>query len=509
MVDSFKIVMPLVRRARFFGCRGALVIRKSYGPVHNKPTQLEHESDSRAGYRPGAISAVVIASSGIPFNAATSGLAGHPRHHLAAMADTDLCPRPFPTSTCGLRGQCDPQDTDYVLDTEAPTECRVGRAEHPGACSSSGNARSASHRDRAIVSWQRRRRIPPNVISVRPDQHRKQWHRPSRGYMLNLLFKLAVISGAEAAVRFHLRRGDDINARDTDGRSPLLLAALNGHARLCCLLLAEGADPLLPDNEGNCALYIAKINGSADIVREIERHLHQLNGSLDAPTTKPVIDVVDTTEWEEDIAPPVPRNDDNIIARATALNEDLSRHVPIDTSEDWSDVDLILPIISTGRLWSNLDDAVKTQLRRFLQAGILHSHVSRRYMDAVIPPDEGSEPDREFEHRLYVTLGDLDVFIDDGVYAERLHVDIDDAQAPRRVRKLKRHHSLDQPGVTPLREARGMPILRRKLRGRALPGRCGSRSRRTNPGTAYASTASSPTVSVLADLNPPDQAASR
>lgn len=162
----------------------------------------------------------------------------------------------------------------------------------------------------------------------------------------------------------------------------------------------------------------------------MERHLHRVNGSLEATTTKPVIDVVDTTAWEEDIESPVPRNDDNVVARATALNEDLSRHVPIDTAEDWSDVDLILPIIPTGRLWSNLDDAVKAQLRRFFQDGILHRQVSRRYLDAVVPLDETDEPDREFQHRLYVTLGDLNVFIDDGVYAEHLPVDLEDAQEP-------------------------------------------------------------------------------
>lgn len=67
--------------------------------------------------------------------------------------------------------------------------------------------------------------------------------------MLSPLFKLAVLAGAEAAIRFHLRRGDDINATDADGRSPLFLAALKGNAQLCSLLLAEGADPLLPDKE--------------------------------------------------------------------------------------------------------------------------------------------------------------------------------------------------------------------------------------------------------------------
>ena len=46
--------------------------------------------------------------------------------------------------------------------------------------------------------------------------------------MLNPLLKLAVLSGAQAVVQFHIQRGVDVNAMDGDSRSALMLAALKG-----------------------------------------------------------------------------------------------------------------------------------------------------------------------------------------------------------------------------------------------------------------------------------------
>ena len=50
----------------------------------------------------------------------------------------------------------------------------------------------------------------------------------------------------------------EIDARDSTGRTPLVLAALNGHRYCCAALLAAGADPAAAIPDGRTALDIAK-----------------------------------------------------------------------------------------------------------------------------------------------------------------------------------------------------------------------------------------------------------
>jgi len=50
----------------------------------------------------------------------------------------------------------------------------------------------------------------------------------------------------------------EINARDSKGRTPLFMAALNGHRYCCAALLAAGADISLADCEGHTVLDAAK-----------------------------------------------------------------------------------------------------------------------------------------------------------------------------------------------------------------------------------------------------------
>lgn len=221
--------------------------------------------------------------------------------------------------------------------------------------------------------------------------------------MLNPLFKLAVLSGAEAAIRLHIRRGDDVNATDADGRSPLLLAVIKGNAQTCSILLSAGADPHLADHAGNCAVTLAA-TGPADIRTIIERHT--ANG-LSSEANEAA------GGWEEDIDAPVPHNDDSIAVRANLLQADLSRHAPIDTAEDWSDVDLFLPTLSTARGWTSPDGPSTPRLRQLIAEGIMYGCITRLNLDAVIPCDDDDAPDEELALRLQLLLGELNVVVDD------------------------------------------------------------------------------------------------
>jgi RNA polymerase primary sigma factor len=63
--------------------------------------------------------------------------------------------------------------------------------------------------------------------------------------ILNKLLKIAVANGVEAAIKLHIAKGDDLNARDDAGYTPLMIAARKKQTNACRLLLENGADPPL------------------------------------------------------------------------------------------------------------------------------------------------------------------------------------------------------------------------------------------------------------------------
>lgn len=189
--------------------------------------------------------------------------------------------------------------------------------------------------------------------------------------ILNKLLKIAVANGVEAAIKLHIAKGDDLNARDDAGYTPLMIAARKKQTNACRLLLENGADPLLLNLEGKNAVRIASEVGSGEIAALIQSFLsvpvaaqsmEQVSDAPPSATTEQPTDSSaasndftidlnqgeldsewDIVDWEPEAEAHPPEEDPEISLKVKVQQKAISEHVAIDTSADWEEFDVSLP----------------------------------------------------------------------------------------------------------------------------------------------------------------------
>jgi RNA polymerase primary sigma factor len=218
--------------------------------------------------------------------------------------------------------------------------------------------------------------------------------------LLNPLFRLAVLSGAEAAIRLHAKRCDNIDACGADGRSLLLLAVMNGNLPCCEVLLEAGANPKLTGADGLDASNLAVRNGRGDLAKLIARYL---------PSTQqdPEPDEAGGELWIEEPESSVPQHDLSCIEDAIRLQETVCGHVFIDDVEDWSDVEVELPEVRD--YGGDVDD----QLLVFLNSAMRTGRSSYVAIDDLAMDVAGEDEAPATASRLLLLLGDLGVIVDE------------------------------------------------------------------------------------------------
>jgi ankyrin repeat protein len=95
----------------------------------------------------------------------------------------------------------------------------------------------------------------------------------------------AASRGDIAVVQALLTKGADVDAKDNDGQTALLLASYKGNLQLVQLLLANGADVNTKANEGMTALMGASLAGSLQVVRELLARKAEVNAKMDSGKT--------------------------------------------------------------------------------------------------------------------------------------------------------------------------------------------------------------------------------
>jgi len=95
--------------------------------------------------------------------------------------------------------------------------------------------------------------------------------RSKRGGVINNNIKLIWKSmfGNTEAVENLLKEGADVNAKNCDGYTALILASSNGRTEIVKLLLEKGANVNAKDNNGETALHSASENGHTEIVAKL------------------------------------------------------------------------------------------------------------------------------------------------------------------------------------------------------------------------------------------------
>jgi len=270
---------------------------------------------------------------------------------------------------------------------------------------------------------------------------------------LNGLLKMAVLAGVETAVRLHIRRGDNLNARDAAGMTPLMLAASKNRAAVCSLLLGAKVDPGLTDTSGRDALAIAKASRAEGVIAVLEAALapapepvqpepstklgYELEPysatlirtdlrsvsdsgceSLSALSSASAVQLEDEcgasdrSDWEadDDDGPP-PEGDPAIAKTAAAVQSAISAHDLVDDSEGWNELEAFLPE-RAARLPRPEDEETWGGLSRLILRGLRQGSLQRSCVSRITENLDGSV-DQESQRLLEQTLSDLGIGIED------------------------------------------------------------------------------------------------
>lgn len=242
---------------------------------------------------------------------------------------------------------------------------------------------------------------------------------------LNKLLRLAALSGVEVAINHHIRRGDNLNARDGSGATPLILATSRKRKEAVKLLLGAGADPTITDSAGMDALAHAIAINCPEIVEilknefgyrkltktqedfEISEQIfesypdnHQvlpipLNEKINASLSKTFDDKISIlistpqvknggaptsfndeleNEWESEDEDVAPTGDQTIVAKIKDTQSSLGQHKPVDTNADWGEIEAHLPDKARSLEIAKIEEPARLLLLTALHDGIISEH---------------------------------------------------------------------------------------------------------------------------------------
>lgn len=277
---------------------------------------------------------------------------------------------------------------------------------------------------------------------------------------LSRLLRMAVMAGVESAVQVHIDRGDDLDARDGNGMTSLMLSAVRNRAVICKLLLDAGANGSLLDPSGQTAHAIALAAGAheaaavLEVIQTLPLHpsfenippvpvslcctdIHPISACVppgseafsvlattemllsEAPimeASSATVDLgevseFDLSEWEAEEEVPPPEVDMSVVGAASATQIAISNHEATDSSAEWDDIDAYLPEQASPLV--RADDAeTRARMRLLLLRAIREGSVpSMEVGDLTVADDRSTH--RETERLLIMVVNDLGAEVDE------------------------------------------------------------------------------------------------
>ena len=261
--------MSALASVAVLGVAGLLVLQFEHGSLEQKDVALgvpapRQEPPPPAAQKQASVAAAnPAAGRAEPPVAAAPAISEPPRSAKAAApaanADLARAPRAFPATS----------STEQSAVAAPPVVADANSATAPVAAQAPAAAGAASNRPpraAALASAQEKddNQSPALLRSLRERAPEAASPSPSAG------LHAAARNGDLAQVDRLLAQGASLNAPDEAGRTPLIVATVQGHIEVVRRLLAAGANPALLDREGLDALQHARRQGFDQIGQLLE-----------------------------------------------------------------------------------------------------------------------------------------------------------------------------------------------------------------------------------------------
>lgn len=158
---------------------------------------------------------------------------------------------------------------------------------------------------------------------------------------LDPLIVLALRAGLQEVVAHQIRKDVQVDARDSKGRTALMIAAEFGHAEICRLLLFAGANPTLRDAAGSTACDLARERGYAFSLEMLAAPPDSTVSTSPHAMSASIAD--ENFGWEPEEEAQVPADNLDCRLYAEDLQRQIGAHGAKDVCEDWANIALELP----------------------------------------------------------------------------------------------------------------------------------------------------------------------